>query len=313
MFALSRRKAGGHHGAMDAMLTPSAATAADPARRGQALMIAAGLVLGTVGVFVEEAGQGPLMAVWSRCAFGALALLAWGAATGRLHELRLSGRAWLPALASGVLMLLNWGLFFAAIGRTSIAVATVVFHVQPLLVMAFAAWWWRERIGPLRAGAALLALLGLTLASGLAQPGGAAVDTRYLVGIAMCLGGAFSYAGVTLIAKAAPGVTAYALAFWQCAVGAVLLVAWPLADGAAVSGGSWLWLAGLGVVHTGLAYVLLYAGMARLPASRVALLQFVYPAAAIVVDRLVYGRALGAVQLLGVALMAAALLAVRRR
>ena len=32
---------------------------------------------------------------------------------------------------------------------------------------------------------------------------------------------------------------------------------------------------GLGVLHTGLAYVLMYAGMARLPTARIAVLQFV--------------------------------------
>ena len=78
-------------------------------------------------------------------------------------------------------------------------------------------------------------------------------------------------------------------------------------------GAAWGWLVGLGAIHTGLAYVVLYAGMARLSTSRIALLQFVYPAAAVLVDWLVYARALGAVQLLGVALMAVALLGVRQK
>ena len=77
-------------------------------------------------------------------------------------------------------------------------------------------------------------------------------------------------------------------------------------------GAAWAWLAGLGAIHTGLAYVLLYAGMSRLATSRVAVLQFVYPAVAILMDWLVYGRVLGPVQLLGVALMALALWSVRR-
>ncbi|HNJ84680.1 MAG TPA: EamA family transporter, partial [Piscinibacter sp.] len=61
-------------------------------RDGFWLMSAGGALLGTLGVFVEEAGQAPLTAVWFRCAFGLLALLAWGAATRRLGELRLRGR-----------------------------------------------------------------------------------------------------------------------------------------------------------------------------------------------------------------------------
>ena len=127
----------------------------------------------------------------------------------------------------------------------------------------------------------------------------------------MCLGGSLSYAAVTLIAKSSQGVSAFALALGQCAVGVVVLAWWPVWHGWPVVGSAWLWLAGLGVLHTGLAYVVLYAGMARLPASRIALLQFVYPGAAILMDWLVYGRALGPVQLVGVALMAVAFLAAR--
>jgi drug/metabolite transporter (DMT)-like permease len=129
----------------------------------------------------------------------------------------------------------------------------------------------------------------------------------------MCLGGSLSYAAVTLIAKLAKddGTSSFALAWWQCAVGTAALAWWPAVHGWPAWGPSWAWLAGLGVIHTGLAYVVLYAGMARLSTSRIALLQFVYPAAAIVVDWLVYGRALSAVQMVGVALMAVALSAVR--
>ena len=65
------------------------------------------------------------------------------------------------------------------------------------------------------------------------------------------------------------------------------------------------------MLHTALAYVLLYGGMQRLPASQIAPLQFVYPACAVLVDAAVYGRVLGPLQLLGVALLGAALWSAR--
>ena len=279
-------------------------------------MIAGGLLLGTLGVFLEEAGQHPLTAVWFRCAFGLLALLAFGLASGRWRELRLRGAGWLAAIAAGLLMVLNWGLFFAAISRTSIGLATVVFHVQPLWVMGMAALWLGEPLSRRQLAAAAAALAGLVLATGLLEgPAGSVqegFDADQVWGLLMCLGGSFSYAGVTVIAKAsARSVSSFALACWQCAVGTLVLLAWPLTQGLPPPGPAWAWLIGLGAVHTGLAYVLLYAGMARLPAGRVAVLQFVYPAAALLVDWAVYGRALGVLQLLGVAVMGAALWAVR--
>lgn len=308
-----------------AMVTPLSPHSGAPAqhagtrslreRQGVALMTGGGLLLGTVGVFVEEAGQDPLTTVWFRCAFGAVALLVWGVGSGRLGELRLRGAALAAALSASVLMIANWALFFAAIERTSIGVATVVFHVQPLWVMALGAWWLHERLSWSQAGAGLLALLGLALASGLLDAGdvGGLHRDGYLPGLLMCLGASLSYAGVTLIAARAQGASSFALAWWQCAVGTLVLAAWPSLHGWPAFGMHWVWLGGLGLIHTGLAYVLLYAGMARLGTHRIALLQFVYPAAAVLMDWAVYGRTLSPAQLAGVCLMAVAWVAVRRK
>ena len=286
-------------------------------RQGQWLLIAGGILLGTLGVFVEEAGQHPLVTVWFRCVFGGLALLAWGSTTGRLPELRLQGRAWWMAITSGALMIVNWALFFAAIPRTSIGVATVVFHIQPIWVMLLGSWLLREKVRPRQWAATLIALCGLTLTTGLLSDTAwlHSAGNSYLMGLAMCIGGSLSYAAVTLIAKSAKsstGTSAFALAWWQCLVG-VLLLAWvPLVYGWPQQPQAWAWLAGLGVIHTGLAYVVLFAGMARLAVGKIAVLQFVYPLAAVLVDRLVYGRALSALQIAGVLLMAAALWAINQ-
>ncbi|MDC5504103.1 EamA family transporter, partial [Acinetobacter baumannii] len=126
------------HSLQAASLASAATAQAAPTAqetRGQWLMIAGGVLLGTVGIFVEEARQHPLVTVLFRCAFGALALLAWGLATGRMGELRVRGRSWPVVVATGLLMVLNWALFFAAIPLTSIGVATIVFHIQPVWIM----------------------------------------------------------------------------------------------------------------------------------------------------------------------------------
>ncbi len=177
------------------------------------------------------------------------------------------------------------------------------------------AWWLRERVSRMQWASALVALAGLALASGvLDSPSGrVVVDQVYVVGLAMCLGGSLSYAVVTLIAKSATGISAFALAWWQCVVGTLALAWWPCWNGWPTQPAAWLWLAGLGVLHTGLAYVVLYRGMSRLPAGRIATLQFVYPAAAVLVDWAVYRHALGAQQWIGVGLMVFALVAMRPR
>lgn len=304
------------HSLQAASLASAATAQAAPTAqetRGQWLMIAGGVLLGTVGVFVEEARQHPLVTVLFRCAFGALALLAWGLATGRMGELRVRGRSWPVVAATGLLMVLNWALFFAAIPRTSIGVATIVFHIQPVWIMLFGTLVLREAVAPRQAVAMLAALLGLVLTTGLLGGDAAAWGPDHVSGLLMCLAGSLCYAAVTILAKTEKVVTPFALAWWQCAVGTVLLLWVPLVHGWPQAPSSWAWLAGLGVLHTGLAYAILFAGMARLTLGRIAVLQYVYPLTAIVLDWAVYGRALDAVQLAGVGLMAGALLVVKAR
>lgn len=283
------------------------------ARDGQWLMVAGGVLLGTIGVFVEEAGQSPLMTVWFRCLFGGLALWLWGLYSGRLSELRLPRASWLAVFSAGALMLLNWALFFAAIPLISIGVSTVVFHIQPIWVMLIGAWLLGEAVSRAQWMATLVALCGLFLTTGiLEQLGSIQWGAGYVTGLLLCLGGSLSYAAVTLIAKSDTRVGSFALAWWQCVVGVVVLAWAPFVYGLPQTASSWAWLVGLGSLHTGLAYVVVFAGMARLSLGRIALLQYVYPLTAVLVDWLVYGRTLAPLQLAGVALMALALWTIRK-
>jgi len=205
-------------------------------------------------------------------------------------------------------------MFFAAIPRTSIAVATVVFHIQPIWVVLFGALLLRQPITRGQWIATPVALCGLALTTGLLDNLHAVQLTNadYILGLLLCMGGSLSYAAVTLLAKTSPAISPYSLSFWQCAVGAVVLGWAPCVFGWPQEASVWAWLAGLGVIHTGFAYVILFAGMARLALGQIAVLQFVYPLAAVLFDWLVYGTTLSPLQLLGVVLMGLAVWSIRK-
>lgn len=248
-------------------------------------------LLGSIGLFLHQAQAGALTATWARSALGLLGLTLWLLWRRQGGQLRLTRQTAPGMLAAGSLMVLAWVLFFAAIPATSTGMAVVLFHVQPLWLLLWSALRGQERISRQRVAAVLLALLGLVLATGtlsaLWQDQAHATRPTYLLGVALCLLGALCTAAVTLIAQGLQRhqpVTASTLAWWQCLLGTVLLWVWPLQHGWPASGASWLWLAGLGLAHTALAYMLIYAGMARLPTSRVALLQYLYPAVALLIE-----------------------------
>ncbi|HEK0151621.1 TPA: DMT family transporter [Pseudomonas aeruginosa] len=276
---------------------------------GAARFILASVILGTVGVFLHQASVDPITATWFRCAFGFVGLTVWAIYRRQLHNLRLARKACFPILTAGSLMVIAWGLFFAAIERTSAGVATVLFHVQPMWVLVLGAWYLKEPVARHRAVAVVIAMMGLVFATGVLEHlsiFGAESDypPSYWWGVAFCLLGAFFTACVTIIARRFRHVPAVALAWWQCGIGTIALLVWPIVNGWPQWGEKWAWLSGLGLVHTGLAYTLMYAAMARMNADRIATFQFIYPAVAIVVDWLLYGQRLGTLQIFGMAIMA---------
>jgi drug/metabolite transporter (DMT)-like permease len=266
--------------------------------------------MGTMGVFVVEARLDALTLVFFRCLFGFMSLAAYCAWKGFFTRAHFTRRTVVLALVSGVLMVTQWVGFFDAIHRTSIAVATVVFHVQPFWVVLMGAALFNERLGADRLGWIATAFAGLVLASGVAATENLHGHTSYLIGVGEALVGSLLYASVTLIAKGLGNLRPHLLTLVQCAVGVVCLPFIAPLGATHIGPMQWFWLVGMGVLHTGLSYVLIYGALPKLSTPVIAVLLFVYPLTAIAVDALVYGRALSLPQLGGMALIVVASLGV---
>ncbi|MGR6431488.1 DMT family transporter [Rhizobium sp. PAMB 3174] len=276
-------------------------------------VMAAQTLLGTLGVSVVESGADPISVTFYRCLIGGLALALHAAWRGRLTALlRLPAGVLALACASGLLMVGNWVLFFTAIQHIGIAVSTIVFHVQPLIVVLLGALFFRERLHLATCAWILLALAGLVLATDIGE-GGVLPGGSYLLGLACALGGAVLYALVTLIAKGLKGMNAPQLVTVQCLCGTLLLFAAAPLGPLQVTSGQWGWFLLIGLVHTGGVYVLLYGALPKLSTPLAAVLLFLYPVSAILADAVVYGHHLVPVQYAGFAAILIASLGVTLR
>ncbi|MET9346746.1 DMT family transporter [Streptomyces termitum] len=273
--------------------------------RGTVELTLAMVLSGTLGVFVVESGASPFEVVFFRCLFGAAALGLYSLARGYLTGHGFTRRTFGLAVLGGALVVFNWVLLFEAYAATSISLATVVYHTQPFFLVLLSALFLRERIPAGKLGWLAVAFAGLVLVSGV-RPG----DAASLTGLGYALAAAVLYALATVVTRRITGVRPHLIALVQVAAGVPLLL--PFADPGAVSGlgAGWGWLAGLGLIHTGLMYVLMYAAYAELPTAKIAVLAFVYPAVAMLADWAVYGHHIGLVQALGVPLIVLASLRV---
>ncbi|RUX26229.1 DMT family transporter [Mesorhizobium sp. M7A.F.Ca.US.011.01.1.1] len=265
--------------------------------RGTVEMSAAMAILGTIGWFVVLSGQPIMDVVFWRCAFGALTLLIICAGLGLLRN-KLSLRIIGIAALGGVAIVVNWLLLFSAFSRASISIATAVYNTQPFMLVGFGALFFAERLTLTKLTWLAIAFAGMVLIVQSAPDAGD-VGTDYFTGIVMALGAAFFWAVAAIVTKKLKGTPPHLIALIQVCVGVVMLAPFANLSQLPVDTWSWSMLATLGIVHTGLMYILMYGAIQKLPTHLQGSLSFIYPVVAILVDVVAFGHRLHLSQVVG--------------
>lgn len=265
-------------------------------------------VSGTVGVFVVEAGADPMTTVFWRCAFGALFLGVWSLGFGYLRFTGLTRRNLAYSAIAGAFLALCWACLFAGFRFTSIATATIVFQSYPFMLVLAGIIVLRDKATLDQFVWLLIAFIGVPLASGalnLHLFDGA----NWGLGVALTLAAAAAYVVTTMTVRAIRDQRPEITMLCQAVVGAFLL-SFAADFEQTISLSSWGWLAGMGIIHSGLVMVAMYATFQHLPTAVIAIMNFIYPAVAILLDWLVYHHPLTLVQALGLVLIVIATLGV---
>jgi drug/metabolite transporter (DMT)-like permease len=177
-------------------------------------------------------------------------------------------------------------------------ISTAVYSTQPFILFGLGIIFFSERPTVAKLSWLALAFAGV-LAIVASKPSTGPVATDYMSGIALSLGAAFFYALASIITKQLKGTAPQFIALIQVCTGAVLLA--PFAELGALpeTVDVWTILVTLGVVHTGIMYILLYGAIQKLPTHLTGSLSFIYPVAAIIVDRIAFGHQLQPMQVVG--------------
>jgi drug/metabolite transporter (DMT)-like permease len=198
--------------------------------------------------------------------------------------------------------------YFAALERIDASLLSLLLYTFPAIVAAAAVALGRERIDGRRLAALGLASGGLALV--VAGAGTGAIDP---VGAALGLAAAVVYSTYILVSEGiAARMRPRLLSALVCTGAAVPLTAGSALlgqlrpDGLTVAG--WGWLACLAVVSTVASISLFFAGLPRVGPTTASILSTVEPLATVLLAFLVFGETLGAVQLVGGALVLAAVL-----
>lgn len=216
----------------------------------------------------------------------------------------------------GAAMALYQAFYFAAVAAAGVAVATLVtICTAPPLVAVLASVLLRERFTRTIAAAFALALTGTILLVGF--PAAPEVDhTELVTGVALASGSAASYAVFTLCSRSlAAEHHPLQLITVGFGIGALLLLPVVLAQGgvslAIPASAGWLLLY-MGLVPTGLAYVLYFAGMRATPATVATVATLMEPLTATFLAWMIFDERLGPVSALGGGLLLLAVAALAR-
>ena len=280
-------------------------------RRSVWMFISSMLIFGTIGIFRRYIPLPSAFLAFSRGILGGLFLLVFLRLKRRKPEKKLPVRTALWLAVSGAVMGVNWILLFEAYNHTTVAVATLCYYMQPTIVMLLSPVLFQERLTLRKGACAAAAVAGMILVSGVI--GGGVPQAGGPKGILFGLGAAACYAAVVIMNKKITGVEAFQKTKIQLlSAGGVMIPYLLLTDGFSIDGISALTvvlLLTVGIIHTGIAYVLYFGSLDGLKAQSAAILSYIDPVAALLFSALFLREPLslpgiaGAVMIIGSAVV----------
>lgn len=264
-------------------------------------MVLSMTVFGTVSLFVRYLPLSSGEIALYRSVIAALPIGLFLLFSKRGLRFGFCGRQWLLLIFSGISLGINWILLFEAYRRTTVSTATLCYYFAPVLVTAASPLLFGERLTKKQTACFAASTAGLVLMTGFRdlQTDGA--------GIAFGLGAAVFYALTVLLNKSLGDVDGAGRTLLQMLSAAVVLAPYVALSGgfhlSGLDGTQWCVLLTVGLIHTGLAYVLYFSAIGALSGQQTALLSYIDPLVAVLISVFLLSEPITLPQALGGAMI----------
>ena len=262
------------------------------------------LVFGTVGLVVRGTAFPSAFIAMARGFIGSAIIISAILLMKRHPDVTaIKKNIWL-LLLSGTFIGINWILLFEAYKYTTVANATLCYYMAPIFVVVLSPFVIGERIGMKKWCCVIAALVGMIFVS---EPWADNGGGNGPLGILLAIGAAIFYAGVTLLNKKMNDIGSYDTTLVQLLTAATVIAPYTFiteqirADMFTVQSIFLLLL--LGVLHTGIAYVMFFGSVQKLPADMVAIFGYIDPITAVLLSALLLGEPMSAFGWLGATLI----------
>lgn len=271
-------------------------------------LITSVFLFGTIGIFVNYIPLPSSVIAMSRGIVGALFLLLLALLRRERPDLAAIRKRLPLLLLSGAVLGCNWMLLFQAYKYAGVATGTLCYYLAPVFVTLLSPLLFGEKLTAKKLCCAIVALAGMIPISGVLD---SAADVS-VTGILFGVGAACLYTCIVILNKKINGDSDSDRTLVQLAASGLVMLPYVLFTqdlaSLTLTTTQLLLLVTVGVVHTGLAYMLYLSSVNALPAQTVAIFSYVDPITAIVLSALLLNEPFGAWSIVGAVLILGATL-----
>ncbi|SFQ01873.1 rarD protein [Psychrobacillus psychrotolerans] len=263
------------------------------------------IIFGTIGVFVRYIDLSSSEIALLRGLIGSLFLTT-------VMFLMKKKISWAIVKVNALILLLssialggNWIFLFQAFKHTTLSNATLSYYFAPVIVLIVSPLVLKEKLSVKKIICIAVAMLGMLFIVG--NGGVNTSGLNDLIGIGYGLMAAVLYASLMLLNKFIKNMDGLETTVLQLGTATILLMPYVFfTEGFGileVSSSSIPFILILGVIHTGIGFLLFFSGMQKLKGQSIAALSYADPITSLVISALILQEQMAFVQILGGALL----------
>lgn len=270
-------------------------------------MVVSMLIFGTIGLFVKNIGFPSSFIALARAFIGSVFIAVFMLVSRHEVDWPAVKKNLKILVPSGIAIGFNWIALFEAYRFTGVAVGTLCYYMAPVILIMVSPILLKEKLTVVKVISVIAAIAGEVLISGVLSG-----TVRSAKGIALGLTAAVLYASVVLMNKFVRDLSPVETTLIQMMSAAIVMVPYVLITenvGEFVfDRKSVIVTVIVGIVHTGITYMLYFASMQKIPAQTTAVFSYIDPVTAIILSAVVLHEEFTAVQLTGTVLILGATL-----
>ena len=265
-------------------------------------IIVAMLIWGTMGIFIKTIPLNSIEIAFYRSIIGAAFIIILSLAKKEKWD-KEDLRADLKVLIlSGIALGAGWVLLFQGYKNTTISIATLSYYIAPVFIVILSIFVLKEKLTIKKILCIIVAIIGLLLVLDIRSLGNIG-DNNHVLGILYSVLAAVFYAIVVILNKFIKRLSGFKVTIVQLLVSTIILMPLTILNSTrsilSLDILSIILLLFVGIVHTGIAYLLYFSSLKEIEGQSIAILSYMDPIFALLIAGIFLGEKMTIIQLFG--------------